>query len=305
MTFQQLKYVIDAARLGSISKAATENHIVQSSVSTEIKALEAELGITIFERHSRGVRLTSAGMELTSQACTILAYRDHIKDSISRQASESITQLSISTQRFSCTTNAMISFFRKAENENYSLRIQEGGFWDVLNSTSRGSSALGVVLLSESMYSVLINLIWGKNLQFTELKRVDQVVVLREGHPLANKKSILSEELDEYPYITFHNDTNDILESINLLGYRKPNRSIVVTDRASACAFIAGSDAYTIGSGALIRSFFNNTLVAIPLANMQNKCIIGWVKTRESEISDACLLYLKCLRDEVLNYSLY
>ena len=108
MTFQQLKYVIDAARLGSISKAATENHIVQSSVSTEIKALEAELGITIFERHSRGVRLTSAGMELTSQACTILAYRDHIKDSISRQASESITQLSISTQRFSCTTNAII-----------------------------------------------------------------------------------------------------------------------------------------------------------------------------------------------------
>ena len=64
MTFQQLKYVIDAARLGSINKAADENHIVQSSVSAEIKALEDELGVRLFLRGAGHLRLTPEGEEL-------------------------------------------------------------------------------------------------------------------------------------------------------------------------------------------------------------------------------------------------
>lgn len=299
MTFQQLKYIVDAARLGSINKVAVENHIAQSSVSAEIKALEEELGIAIFERHSRGVRLTSAGMELTSQACVLLEYRDRIKDSVNRQSPKNMTKLSISTQRYSCATDAMIEFHREID-KSYSLRIQEEGFLAVLDSTAGGSSALGVVLLSESMYGILINLIVEKKLQFTELKRVDQVAILRKDHPLAGRERISSKELDGYPYITFYHDTNDIMESINLLGYRKPDSSIVVTDRASACAFIEKSDAYTIGSGALVRSFSQNNLITIPVSDIKNKCIIGWIKPQESKLSEAGLRYIECLKNEVI-----
>lgn len=52
------------ARCGGITRAAQELHTVQSNVTARIRALEASMGVTLFERHSRGVSLTGAGERL-------------------------------------------------------------------------------------------------------------------------------------------------------------------------------------------------------------------------------------------------
>src|SRR6201990_1462707 len=49
------------ARLGGITRAAAELNTVQSNVTQRIKAMEAEIGTALFERHSRGMTLTGAG----------------------------------------------------------------------------------------------------------------------------------------------------------------------------------------------------------------------------------------------------
>ncbi|QOZ26374.1 LysR family transcriptional regulator [Bradyrhizobium sp. CCBAU 51753] len=56
------------ARLGGITRAAEELNTVQSNVTQRIKALEAEIGTTLFERHSRGMTLTGAGRRLLPYA---------------------------------------------------------------------------------------------------------------------------------------------------------------------------------------------------------------------------------------------
>jgi DNA-binding transcriptional LysR family regulator len=56
------------ARLGSMSRAATELHTVQSNVTARVRVLEQELGAALFERHSRGVSLTAAGERLLPYA---------------------------------------------------------------------------------------------------------------------------------------------------------------------------------------------------------------------------------------------
>ncbi|NEU94566.1 LysR family transcriptional regulator [Bradyrhizobium uaiense] len=56
------------ARLGGITKAADELNTVQSNVTQRIKALEAEIGTALFERHSRGMSLTGAGRRLLPYA---------------------------------------------------------------------------------------------------------------------------------------------------------------------------------------------------------------------------------------------
>lgn len=53
-----------AARHGGFKDAATELNVTRGAVSRHIKALEAELGVTLFRRHPRGVTLTSAGQRL-------------------------------------------------------------------------------------------------------------------------------------------------------------------------------------------------------------------------------------------------
>ena len=56
------------ARLGGITRAADELNTVQSNVTQRVKALEAEIGTTLFERHSRGMTLTGAGRRLLPYA---------------------------------------------------------------------------------------------------------------------------------------------------------------------------------------------------------------------------------------------
>jgi DNA-binding transcriptional LysR family regulator len=56
------------ARTGGMNRAADELHTVQSNVTARIRALEAELGCALFERHSRGVALTAAGQRLLPYA---------------------------------------------------------------------------------------------------------------------------------------------------------------------------------------------------------------------------------------------
>ena len=56
------------ARTGGITRAAAELNTVQSNVTQRVKALEAEIGVALFERHSRGMTLTGAGRRLLPYA---------------------------------------------------------------------------------------------------------------------------------------------------------------------------------------------------------------------------------------------
>lgn len=61
------------ARLGGITRAADELNTVQSNVTQRVKALEAEIGTALFERHSRGMTLTGAGRRLLPYAQRLAA----------------------------------------------------------------------------------------------------------------------------------------------------------------------------------------------------------------------------------------
>jgi DNA-binding transcriptional LysR family regulator len=63
-----LKIFEAVARLGGMNRAAAELNTVQSNVTARIKALEADIGCALFERHSRGVSLTAAGRRLLPYA---------------------------------------------------------------------------------------------------------------------------------------------------------------------------------------------------------------------------------------------
>jgi DNA-binding transcriptional LysR family regulator len=59
------------ARLGGMNRAAAELHTVQSNVTARVRGLEAELGVPLFDRHSRGVALTAAGRRLLPYAVRV------------------------------------------------------------------------------------------------------------------------------------------------------------------------------------------------------------------------------------------
>lgn len=72
-TLRQLRYFVAVAEHGSVSAGAHSLSISQSAVTESIKDLEADLGVKLFERHSRGLRITHRGHQFLRHATTILA----------------------------------------------------------------------------------------------------------------------------------------------------------------------------------------------------------------------------------------
>ena len=68
MTLQQLHYAIVISESGSMNKAAEILYIAQPSLTSAIKELEREIGITIFNRSGKGVTLTADGTEFITYA---------------------------------------------------------------------------------------------------------------------------------------------------------------------------------------------------------------------------------------------
>ena len=76
-----------AARLESVSRAATELHVTHGAVSRQIRTLENELGVSLFIRQGRGLTLTAAGLRLRDGAAGAFAQLRGICDEVRRHAS--------------------------------------------------------------------------------------------------------------------------------------------------------------------------------------------------------------------------
>src|SRR3982074_130460 len=86
LSTHRLRILREVAYRGSFSAAAETLSYTQSAVSQQIAALEAETGMTLLERHPRGVSLTAAGQTLVRHAEGILAQLDAAEAALSEIA---------------------------------------------------------------------------------------------------------------------------------------------------------------------------------------------------------------------------
>ncbi|WP_274365150.1 LysR family transcriptional regulator [Paenibacillus thermotolerans] len=82
MRFQDLEALIEAARLGSISKASEMLHISHTALGKQIRSLEAFYGVQLLKRTSSGVTPTEAGMHLINRVTDLLAEFESIRNEL-------------------------------------------------------------------------------------------------------------------------------------------------------------------------------------------------------------------------------
>jgi LysR family transcriptional regulator, nitrogen assimilation regulatory protein len=82
MELRSLQYFVRIAELGSITRAAAHLHLAQPALTRHVQRLEAELGVALFMRANRGVRLTEAGERLFDSAVRILRDVERTGDEI-------------------------------------------------------------------------------------------------------------------------------------------------------------------------------------------------------------------------------
>jgi LysR family transcriptional regulator, hydrogen peroxide-inducible genes activator len=80
VTLRQLQYLVAVAEFGGFGRAAAECHVAQPTLSAQVALAEQHLGVQIFERSGRGVRISSAGAAIIDQARRVLAAERGLED---------------------------------------------------------------------------------------------------------------------------------------------------------------------------------------------------------------------------------
>ena len=87
MDLRQLRYFVALATQQHYGKAAAVLHVTQPALSRQIRLLEDELGVQLFERHARGAAPTDEAHLLLERAVFLLRYAEQIKaDLLARQS---------------------------------------------------------------------------------------------------------------------------------------------------------------------------------------------------------------------------
>lgn len=126
MDIRQLNYFVGIAECGSMMKAAERLHVAQPALSVQMSSLEAQLGVTLMRRSSRGVELTEAGRALYERATQLLRYHRDTIDLIKAQtlrASGSVS-LGMPSSSASLLTPAILQRLR-SELPDVSLYVAE------------------------------------------------------------------------------------------------------------------------------------------------------------------------------------
>jgi len=301
MTFQQLAYAAEAARQGSINKAAARLFVSQSAVSHALKELEEELGVTLFRRNSRGVTPTADGREFLACVKSIEDQKEQLQ-SMFRVPNAHPARLSVSTQRYPFAVDAFVRLLHTVEDQRYRFHIKETGMNKVIRDVAEGESDLGVIFLSAMTEKFIRKVLAASNIAFHELCRVEPHVFIRKDHPLAAFQRVESEQMRAYPYLAFDQDYGvppDYSEEMNLFSVRDPDRVIYIYDRATAYNVLTHTDAFTIGSGVLVPGFVDERLLSVPLGDAYDTMRLGWIDRREGTLSKEGLQFLSLLQDAI------
>ncbi|MDD6573331.1 MAG: LysR family transcriptional regulator [Thermoflexaceae bacterium] len=199
MELQEIKTFVTVAEHESFSKAAKYLEYSQAAVTIQIKNIEEELSVKLFDRLGKTIRLTSSGKKFYEHAVRILNDVQEMKESVIE--SETLTgTLSIGTIDSLCSSvfPGIIDKYHES-SPKVSLSVTTDTPGTLLNMLK--NNELDVVYLFDEMVNdpVLISVM---------VKEERIVFTAAENHPLADGRKHRMEELIEYPFILTEKDAS-------------------------------------------------------------------------------------------------
>ncbi len=248
MNIQQLQIVIAAAETKSISQAASNLYISQPSASGTIKALEQELGFSIFRRTHTGISLTQKGAQFLEHARVMVSHANEI-EKINTQKTSHYLHVGVSsyTPLFRAFLHLREKYSQEANTEFSCKNIDP-----VIGIQELCQLKLDLLVLILTSYSLLTvrHAVLKHSLIMQKIIDLPLYINLRQGHPLANGSDFDMRELKDYSYV-------DYLET-DFIGWVNRSLSgndakitykscIKVDERHLRCEIVSSSNAFSIG----------------------------------------------------------
>lgn len=295
MTLQQLKYAVTVAECGTISAAAEKLFISQPSLTTAVRELESEMGVTIFSRTNRGVIVSREGEEFLGYARQILSQAQLLQERFSgREQGEK--RFAVSSQHFNFTVLAFSRLVQNFRGPRYSFHFRETTTYEVLEDVSQLRSEVGILALNEDNERFLRRMFGKLGLEFTELKRVQAELFVSAEHPLAGRRFVTVEDVSPYPCITFEQGEHNgqfFFEGLSAVAAQS-HKTICVRERATEYQLLQALNGFSPDVG--VSAMYREEFVSLPLEPKQFHTI-GYILRRDVTPSPMTLEYIQALRE--------
>ncbi len=195
LELRQIQYFIEVAKREHVTEAALALHVAQSAVSRQIFNLEAELGVNLFIREGRNVKLTQIGKMFLEQMEEAMKVIDNARREIQEYLDPEHGRIRIGypSSLAAYTLPAVISAFRK-RYPHVKFELKQSSYHDLINGVVKGDidmALLGPLPKHEKKVKGVI--------LFTE----NIVALLPDSHPLADKPILNLNQLKDDSFILF------------------------------------------------------------------------------------------------------
>lgn len=190
MELDQLRYFLKVAQRGNFTRAAEDLGVSQPALSRSILKLEDELGQPVFERKTRSVALTEAGVLLQSRAQQVLTILEDAKAQITDDGESGRVRIGAIPTIAPYFLPAMLQKFSEAFPKA-TLIVHEHTTDALLKSCTQGEIDLAIVALPIPV----------KYLEVEELFEEELLLVLPPQHPLVDKGSIRLSDVEPCPFV--------------------------------------------------------------------------------------------------------
>ena len=197
MKIQQLRYIVEIANQNlNVTEAANVLYTSQPGISKQVRLLEDELGLEIFERNGKNLKaITPAGKKIIAIARELL-----VKTQAIRAIAEEYTQPDHGVLRIA-TTNTQARYMLPAVVEkfskkypNVSLHVHQGSPNQLSDALLSGEVDFAIVTEAQYLFNDVILL---------PCYKWNRSIVVKSDHPLAKLKHVTIEDLGKYPLVTY------------------------------------------------------------------------------------------------------
>lgn len=197
MNILHAKYAVEVARLGSLNKAAEALLTAQPNISRSIKELEADLGIVIFNRTTKGMELTAEGEEFISYAKDVLKQIDDMERHY-RQGSPKKQKFSVSVPRACYISSAFAEFSKSVSGAPAEIFYKETNSQRTINNVLNNDYRLGIIRYAENYDKFFKTMLEEKGLAYELISEFTYTLIMSKDSPLASKAEITFDDLTPY-----------------------------------------------------------------------------------------------------------
>ena len=197
MNILHMKYAVEVAKAGSLNKAAENLLIAAPNVSRSIKELEADIGISIFERTAKGMELTPEGEEFINYAKGILNQIEEVENFYKKGSSKK-QQFSISVPRACYISEAFSQFSKSLSKDAAEIFYKETNSQRTIRNMLEHDYKLGIIRYAENYDKYFKAMLEEKGFCYEMVTEFSYSLIMSADNPLAKKETITFDDLTDY-----------------------------------------------------------------------------------------------------------